>query len=326
MESYFGNFIISPNYQGRALKYFYEAAYVSAKFADRQKEIARKVEAMKMVANKEPYFTEDETLASGFLIAALPLDPLPQEIAWASIKSTELPPIDRMPSAETVSDRFAFVQSFKMDKKSTNSPVARIVQADDMNRLGLPAIPQLVPSETKEIKGAICDEPVDSTAKANQGIKTFSILQHYGLNDLSLNKILATTAQLMDKMATQTAADCLMDMPSWMRNIYLARHGVPRLVGILLASRLEDAGESSVLASDGTVEAHNVVAPERAILDSYRELKGMVSSSSQLCRLTAGNKLRRPGVKIKNPNTQVSQFPVADIVGVREFGLGPIKI
>jgi hypothetical protein len=94
-----------------------------------------------------------------------------------------------------------------------------------------------------------------------------------------------------------------------MRTIFLARHGIPRVVGILLATRIEEAGESTILSRDGIVEAHNVIAPERQVLDCKIGISREELAGSGLNRLTAPRRGSKLAVTIKNPNLNVQQNP-----------------
>jgi hypothetical protein len=110
-------------------------------------------------------------------------------------------------------------------------------------------------------------------------------------------------------MPSQNAVDCLMDMPVWMRTIFLARHGVSNMLGVLLAARLEASGEPSILSSDGTISALNRVGPEAVSFAKDLALPKMDTLSSPLARLTTSHIRRQNGISIKNPNIVVEQTP-----------------
>jgi hypothetical protein len=174
--------------------------------------------------------------------------------------------------------------------------------------LGLPKLPTLQSVKPPKKSKESTEKSVTSQI-AKKLSSSFSAPDYYGADEAALSKLLNTTAVLIERIPTQSAADILMDMPSWMRTIFLARHGIPRVVGVLLATRIAEAGESTILSRDGIVEAHNVIAPERKVLDCKIAISREELAGSGLNRLTAPRRGSKAAVTIKNPNLNVQQNP-----------------
>jgi hypothetical protein len=186
------------------------------------------------------------------------------------------------------------------------------ISESDLLKLGLPRLPSDNPSRSESSANSTIKKPKgddERRLETSTEATRFSALYHYGVDDAALNKVLAATALLIDRMPSQSAVDCLMDMPVWMRNIFLARHGVSNILGLLLAARLEDSGEPSILSRDGTIAALNKVGPEAVSFAKDLALPNMDMRSSPLARLTTSHVRRQNGISIKNPNIVVEQTP-----------------
>ena len=242
----------------------------------------------------------------------LPELPLPEELFWASKCGTSLPPTSYMlPEAVIASRLYLKTETRKLSTQARSKGLMTSISESDLPKLGLPNLPN--------VYRAGADSPANSIEKLGREEKQlcekrteqpcFSALYHYGVDDAALNKVLAATALLIDRMPSQSAVDCLMDMPVWMRNIFLARHGVSNIIGMLLVARLEDSGEQSILSSDGTISALNKVGPEAVSFAKDLALPKMDTRSSPLDRLTTSHVKRQNGISIKNPNIIVEQSP-----------------
>lgn len=243
----------------------------------------------------------------------LPELPLPEELIWASERGTSLPPTSYMlPEVVIASRLYLRTEILKLEEHARSKDLMTSISESDLPKLGLPNLPSDHPSTFESpansaIRKPKCDDK--RLLETSTGTTKFSALYHYGVDDAALNKVLAVTAFLIDRMPSQSAVDCLMDMPMWMRNIFLARHGVSSIIGVLLAARLEDSGEPSILSSDGTIAALNKVGPEAVSFAKNLPLPKMDTGSSPLGRLTTSHVRRQNGISIKNPNIVVEQTP-----------------
>ena len=224
----------------------------------------------------------------------LPAVPTAEEMFWAEAQNLALPSPERIAARHFVSRRLT------LPKPAIN--------LDELLSLGLPALPADM-QENPPKKTNAAAKKSKKHESLNKTSANFSAADYYGKDEAALSKLLRTTAILIEKIPSQSAADILMDMPSWMRTIFLARHGIPRVVGVLLATRIEEAGESTILSRDGIVEAHNVIAPERKVLDCKIGISREELAGSGLNRLTAPRRGSKPAVTIKNPNLNVQQNP-----------------
>lgn len=243
----------------------------------------------------------------------LPELPLPEELFWASRRGTNLPPTSYMlPEVVIASRLYLRTEIRRLSEQAKIKDLKTPISKSDLPKLGLPNLPSDYPSSSESVANSTIKKPkgdderrLETSAEASK----FSALYHYGVDDAALNKVLAATALLIDRMPSQSAVDCLMDMPVWMRNIFLARHGVSSIIGVLLAARLEDSGEPSILSSDGTIAALNKVGPEATTFAKNLALPKMDTRGSPLERLTTSHVRRQNGISIKNPNIIVEQTP-----------------
>lgn len=243
----------------------------------------------------------------------LPELPLPEELFWASKRGTNLPPASYMlPEVVIASRLYLRAKILKLAERPSSKDLITPISKSDLPKLGLPNLPSDYRSRAEALANSIIKEPKPDDERlfeASAEATRFSALYHYGVDDTALNKVLAATALLIDRMPSQSAVDCLMDMPVWMRNIFLARHGVSSIIGVLLAARLEDSGETSILSKDGTIAALNKVGPEAVSFAKNLSLPKMDTRSSPLARLTTSQVRRQNGISIKNPNIVVEQTP-----------------
>lgn len=260
---------------------------------------------------KTPIVSHLSGLAAGEI--GLPELPLPEEILWASRRETSLPPTTYMLPEVVIASRIYLKSEFrKISEQASSKKVRTPVLESELSKLGLPVLPgnataiSKCPANSFD-NAARCNDK--QTFKSDAEATNFSALYHYGVDDAALNKVLTATALLIDRMPSQSAVDCLMDMPVWMRTIFLARHGVSNVIGLLLSARLEDSGESSLLSSDGSVIALNKVAPEAVSFAKDLALPKMDTRNSLLTRLTTNHTRRQNGISIKNPNIVVEQTP-----------------
>lgn len=266
---------------------------------------------MSTQTTKSSFVSHQSELIDGEI--SLPELPLPEELLWASMCQTGLPPTSHMRPEVVIASRLDLMVEISnpTEQHQPKVPITHILESE-LPGLGLPNLP---------IEAITSPQVIDKTSgqKLPDGdncqfeLKTesskFSPSYHYGVDDATLNRVLAATALLIDRMPSQTAVDCLMDMPEWMRNIFLARHGVSSVIGVLLAARLEDSGDVSILASDGTIAAHNKVGPEAVSFAKDLVLPKMDMRSSSLTRLTTSQSRRKNGISIKNPNIVIEQTP-----------------
>jgi hypothetical protein len=243
----------------------------------------------------------------------LPELPLAEELFWASKHQTNLPPTNYMLPDVVIASRLYLKSQIKaLSAQSQTMCIPTPILASDLRKLGLPNLPMGPVTNPNILDNPSFKKPLhndDHQIKSDSSANKFSALYHYGVDDAALNKVLAATALLIDRMPSQSAVDCLMDMPAWMRNIFLARHGVSNVIGVLLAARLEDSGDESLLSRDGIIAAHNKVGPETASFAKGLVLPQLDMRSSPLTRLTTSHVRRQNGISIKNPNIVVDQAP-----------------
>jgi hypothetical protein len=217
-----------------------------------------------------------------------------------------------LPEVVIASRLYLRAEILKIAEQASSKDLKTPISESDLPKLGLPNLPSDNPSKSESAANSTIKNPKSDDERRLE-ISTeatrFSALYHYGVDDTALNKVLAATALLIDRMPSQSAVDCLMDMPVWMRNIFLARHGVSSIIGVLLAARLEDSGEPSILSQDGTIAALNKVGPEAVSFAKNLSLPKMDTRSSPLARLTTSHVRRQNGISIKNPNIIVEQTP-----------------
>jgi len=224
----------------------------------------------------------------------LPAVPTAEEMLWTEAQSLALPSPERIAARHFIARRLILPKP--------------VINLDELLPLGLPALPAGMQEKSPKKTNAAAKKSKNHRSQ-NETSESFSAADYYGKDEAALSKLLKTTAILIEKIPSQSAADILMDMPSWMRTIFLARHGIPRVVGVLLATRIEEAGESTILSRDGIVEAHNVIAPERKVLDCKIGISREELAESRLNRFTAPRRGSKPAVTIKNPNLNVQQNP-----------------
>jgi hypothetical protein len=243
----------------------------------------------------------------------LPELPLPEELFWASKGGTNLPPTSYMlPEVVMASRLYLRTEILKLLEQARTKDLMTQISESDLPKIGLPNLPSEYPPRSESLANSTIKKLHSNDKRlfeTSTEATKFSALYHYGVDDTALNKLLAATASLIDQMPSQSAVDCLMDMPVWMRNIFLARHGVSNMIGVLLAARLEDSGEPSILSSDGTIAALNKVGPEAVSFAMNLALPKMDTRSSPLARLTTSHVRRQTGISIKNPNIVVEQTP-----------------
>ncbi len=260
---------------------------------------------------KTPIVSHLSGLVAGEI--GLPELPLPEEVLWASRRETSLPPTTYMLPEVVIASRIYLKFEFrKLSEQARSKKVRTPVLESELSKIGLPALPGNTTTRSKGPENsfnnaASCNDKL--TLKSDAETTKFSALYHYGVDDAALNKVLTATALLIDRMPSQSAVDCLMDMPVWMRTIFLARHGVSTVIGLLLSARLENSGESSFISSDGSVVALNKVAPEAVSFAKDLDLPKMDTRNSLLTRLTTNHTRRQNGISIKNPNIVVEQTP-----------------
>jgi hypothetical protein len=198
----------------------------------------------------------------------------------------------------------------------SNAPsVDAMVSLDELEKIGLPELPGVstILGDTDN-DGASDPSTKDQETKPraiSSKVRKKSGSTQYANDHVALNKVLAATAALMDRMPSESAVDCLVEMPSWMRNIFIARHGVPRLIGIMLAKRLEAAGEAGIIGLDGEIMVHNTQGPVEISQEKLDFSSVLPKSQSPLDRLTHQIRMKkRFGVKISNTNHSVNQIPL----------------
>ena len=166
-----------------------------------------------------------------------------------------------------------------------------------LEHLGLPKLPvgfmtQLIATSTS------VGSPNKSSHNSLRAVRSISEL--YAGDNSHLNRVLEVTSMLIDRMPPTVATDCLVEMPGWMRNIYLARHGVSRVLGLMLAERLNAAGEGSLVDSDGFVEIHTVQGPHCFQIGSSILTNSANGRNCSLKRLTVNAKSRSRGIIISS--------------------------
>jgi hypothetical protein len=249
----------------------------------------------------------------------LPDLPLQDEINWSSSKSFSVPPINCMLNSAIISVRLK-CQARKSDISLESIAGNRSkISTENLFSLGLPSLPKKLSddmsrSDHLEVASFTSAESANPSDKNALGYSSdnhnCTSMSQYGNDEKALGRVLAATSLLIERMSTQSAVDCLIEMPVWMRNIFIARFGVSRVVGVMLASRLDAAGETTLVDSDGEVSVHNIPGPLHETLSEYQLSSGGAKRESALDQLVMIRKTRNIGIKIKNNNKLIHQMPV----------------
>lgn len=251
--------------------------------------------------------------------AELPDLPLEDEISWSGSQSFSVPPINCMLNSAIISARLRSQarknESFLESKVTTRSNIS----PENLLGLGLPNLPKELSDDMTRLDNLNVGSTTSSETVHPTGKNKFqhpndhqkcSALSQYGTDEKSLGRVLAATSLLIERMSTQSAVDCLIEMPIWMRNIFIARFGVSRVVGVMLASRLDAAGETSLVDQDGEVSVHNIPGPQYETLSEYQLVSDGSKRESALDQLVLIRKTRNIGVKIKNNHKIIHQMPI----------------
>ena len=251
--------------------------------------------------------------------AELPALPLQDEINWSGSKSFSVPPINCMLNSAIISARLKS-QAQKNDISLDSIAGTRSnISTENLCSLGLPNLPKKLSNdmsrsdhlEVASLTSAKSATPSDKiTFGYSQDNQKCTFMSQYGTDEKALGRVLAATSLLIERMSTQSAVDCLIEMPVWMRNIFIARFGVSRVVGVMLASRLDAAGETSLVGSDGEVSVLNIPRQLYETLSEYQLSSGGSKRESSLDQLVMIRKTRNIGVKIKNTNKIIQQIPI----------------
>jgi hypothetical protein len=251
--------------------------------------------------------------------AELPDFPLQDEINWSGSQSFSVPPINCMLNSAIISARLKTQAQKNTICFDSIANSRSSISAENLPGLGLPNLPQKLLDDMNRFDH-LNVESVTSQASSNPSVKnkieycndnqSCTAMSQYGTDEKALGRVLAATSLLLERMSTQSAVDCLIEMPVWMRNIFIARFGVSRVVGVMLASRLDAAGETSLVGSDGEVSVHNIPGPLHETLSEYQLVYDGSQRESALDQLVMIRKTRNIGVKIKNNNKLIHQMPV----------------
>lgn len=261
--------------------------------------------------------------------ALLPELPRQDELMWGESSSFSLPPINCMPSRSVITKRLESQTHKNLVSSKFVSGQNLSLSEISLSALGLPDLPKPLFSATlPENGGDVASEngiqrSFDSEPTHSEGFRNPSkklAMAQYGTDDAALNRVLAATSQLLERMPTQSAVDCLIEMPVWMRNIFLARHGVTRIVGVMLSARLDAAGETSIVGPDGELSVHNIPGPVVETLSGYQLTSDGAKRESLLDQLVMVKKTRNIGVKIKNKNMVIQQTPIQQARALQRAG------
>jgi hypothetical protein len=250
--------------------------------------------------------------------AVLPDLPRIDEMNFIEVSDFALPPINRIAFVGVIKQRrYAHAQGNQTLSKHKEYAAA-IISESSLNTIGLPSLPKaqadLNLSENVNIgtptnvSQYMDHQEHNQLTGADRPSQSFAMAQ-YGTDDAALNRVLSATSELIDRMSTQSAVDCLIEMPVWMRNIFLARFGVSRVVGVMLSARLDAAGEISIVGSDGELSVHNIPGPVLETLSGWQLANERLPRESLLDQLVMVKKTRNCGVKIKNNNPIILQEP-----------------
>lgn len=260
----------------------------------------------------------DSAVKCPVLLSGLPVLPNHQEIAWGLVQSISLPPTSSMNCLSLVESRLAI-----HDQRSREPNLAREMNGSQISiecliDLGLPSVPVI--TTTSIDPDDSIDQRKKDPAKTNctetsliddSSSRRSNFLAQYGSDDAALARVLSATSMLIERMSTQSAVDCLIEMPAWMRNTYLARHGVSRIIGLMLSSRLSDAGEASFLSDDGDVLVQNSPAQVDLKLGLDSAISKSLKADSRLDGLVLSIRNTRAGVKLRKNSGLITVSPVA---------------
>lgn len=260
------------------------------------------------------------------LFSGLPVLPNHQEISWGSEQSVSLPPTSRMTCLSIVESRLAIHGQRRLNPNSAREKNGTQISIESLIDLGLPRVPVITkasidPYDTIGHEKVDCDQPHCGETKAVESLSSrgSNFLAQYGSDDAALARVLSATATLIERMSTQSAVDCLMEMPAWMRNTYLARHGVSRIIGLMLSSRLSDAGEASFLSEDGAVLVQNTPAEVDLKLGLEATITKSLKADSRLNTLVLSLKNTRPGVKLKKNRGTIEISPATRAISFHKL-------
>ena len=250
--------------------------------------------------------------------AVLPDLPRTDEMKWVEVSGFSLPPINRMASVGITKQRIDAQAWENQTSSKHKEDTAGAIPESSLTAMGLPSLPKslagVIRSENgnvgtpKSVSQSVGHQELNQLDSPDQPSKSFAMAQ-YGADDAALNRVLSATSELIDRMSTQSAVDCLIEMPVWMRNIFLARFGVSRVVGVMLSARLDAAGETSIVGPDGELSVHNIPGPGFETLSGYQLANEALQRESLLDQLVMVKKTRNCGVKIKNNNSIIQQVP-----------------
>jgi hypothetical protein len=261
--------------------------------------------------------------------AELPALPLQDELNWSGSQSFSVPPINCMLNSTIISARLksqAQKNAICVDSKA-NSRFS--ISAENLTSLGLPNLPKNLleemnrfdPLNVKSVTSQESANPSDKNKiEYSNDNQRCTAMSQYGTDEKALGRVLVATSLLIERMSTQSAVDCLIEMPVWMRNIFIARFGVSRVVGVMLASRLDAAGETSLVGPDGEASVHNIPGPLSETLSEYQLVSDGSQRESALDQLVMVRKTRNIGVKIKNNNKIIHQMPIQRSKFIQKIG------
>lgn len=188
-----------------------------------------------------------------------------------------------------------------------NCEIKGSISDKTMEGLGLPRLPSFIlsqfPSSNISKSDFISGRGISSNVRS---VKSLSEI--YASDNSHLNRLLEVTSLLIDRMPPTVATDCLVEMPNWMRHIYLSRHGISRVIGLMLATRLEAAGQTSLVNNDGFVEVHTVLAPSNTSFNAGNFLNALQGRNCSLNRLTASARNRSRGIVISAVKSRSKPF------------------
>lgn len=260
------------------------------------------------------------------LLLDLPVLPCQQEISWGLGQYISLPPTSRMTDLSVVKSRLAIHDQRQIEANLAREMNCLQVSMECLIDLGLPSVPvstetSIDPYESTDQQKIDCDQPNCQETRSVDplGSRSSNFLAQYGSDDAALARVLSATSMLIERMSTQSAVDCLMEMPAWMRNTYLARHGVSRIIGLMLSSRLSDAGEASFLSEDGAVLVQNTPAKVDLKLGLETAIAKSLKADSRLDGLVLSLKNTRPGVKLKKHRGTIEISPVTRAMSLHKI-------
>lgn len=160
-------------------------------------------------------------------------------------------------------------QQTKVAVKSSDVP--SLINLQEVVTVGLPGVPGVEDDLTiRRRRPAVIQQLIQDQILRKPGLninevdddEKFSVLQHYGCREETLDDLLLVTFHLIVKIPVQAAADIIVDMPDWMRRNFLNRFKLPPLLNELLASRIDgyEQPEDDIVAVMAEVVWSNALA------------------------------------------------------------------